>query len=339
MLEPLVSVVIPVYNTAAYLNKCVQSVVDQTYQKLEIILVDDGSADESPRLCDQWAAKDSRIKVVHKQNQGLGMARNTGLDLATGAYICFFDGDDYVDLQAIELCVQNALQNNTDVVMFGLCDVQPDGSVVTKQIDDSKPLFAQQEVINDLLPSMFVYGKGFGVSACGKMYRLDTLKKQGQRFLSEREVVSEDAIFALDFYPQIASASIVGRCLYYYVKRENSLTRTYRPDRQARNDLFLSCALQVVQNRRLPGCVADVVKARYQMYSMAAMKQTVTAPLPPKEQAAALNAILKSPILRTTLDASVLQWHNRNMRLFFVLLKAGCYGLCKWMLRYKTGRE
>ena len=96
MVSGLVTVVIPVYNVEAYLDRCVQSVVNQTYKNLEIILIDDGSPDNCPAMCDAWAQKDKRIKVVHKENAGLGYARNTGIEHATGEYICFFDSDDYV---------------------------------------------------------------------------------------------------------------------------------------------------------------------------------------------------------------------------------------------------
>ena len=102
MEKELISVVIPVYNVEKYLKRCVESVVNQTYKNLEIILVDDGSPDECPQICDKLSKEDERIKVIHKSNQGLGMARNTGIENATGKYICFFDSDDYVELTTIE---------------------------------------------------------------------------------------------------------------------------------------------------------------------------------------------------------------------------------------------
>lgn len=89
MTQNLVSIVIPIYKVEKYLNRCINSIVNQTYSNLEIILVDDGSPDECPKMCDEWAMKDKRIKVIHKDNQGLGMARNTGIDFATGTYIVF----------------------------------------------------------------------------------------------------------------------------------------------------------------------------------------------------------------------------------------------------------
>ena len=94
MLNKKVTVVLPIYNVEKYLDRSVKSIVEQTYTNLEIILVDDGSPDMCPQMCDEWARKDKRIKVIHKKNAGLGMARNTGIDNASGDYICFFDSDD-----------------------------------------------------------------------------------------------------------------------------------------------------------------------------------------------------------------------------------------------------
>lgn len=117
--NPLVSVVLPIYNVAPYLNRCMQSIVNQSYKNLEIIMVDDGSTDTCGELCDKWSNHDNRIKVVHKANAGLGEARNTGIENATGEYICFFDSDDYLRLDAIEVAVSSALQKQSDVVLWG----------------------------------------------------------------------------------------------------------------------------------------------------------------------------------------------------------------------------
>ena len=94
---PLISVIVPVYKTEAYLDRCVQSIADQTYKNLEIILIDDGSPDSCPAICDAWAAKDSRIKVIHQENAGGGAARNVALDIAKGQYIGLIDSDDYIE--------------------------------------------------------------------------------------------------------------------------------------------------------------------------------------------------------------------------------------------------
>ena len=102
MEEKKVSIIVPVYNVEKYLEECVESLLKQTYRNLEILLVDDGSPDHCPQMCDDWARRDSRIRVIHKQNAGSGLARNTGMKNASGEYICFFDSDDYLMPNAIE---------------------------------------------------------------------------------------------------------------------------------------------------------------------------------------------------------------------------------------------
>lgn len=109
MRKGVVSVVLPIYNVEKYLSRCLESVVNQSYRKLEIILVDDESPDKCPEICDEWAAKDSRIKVIHKKNGGLGYARNTGIENATGEYICFVDSDDYIAPDTIEKAYKSGL--------------------------------------------------------------------------------------------------------------------------------------------------------------------------------------------------------------------------------------
>ena len=100
------SIVLPIYNVERYLQRCLDSVLGQTYKNYEVIMVDDGSTDNCPAICDNYAARDTRIKVIHKQNAGLGMARNTGIENATGDYICFFDSDDFVATNLLELCAK-----------------------------------------------------------------------------------------------------------------------------------------------------------------------------------------------------------------------------------------
>ena len=117
-----VSIIVPVYKVEPYLERCVKSILAQSYTDWELILVDDGSPDHCPEMCDTYATEDKRIKVIHKANAGLGMARNTGLDAATGDYIFFFDSDDYVAPTIAEKCIASALENESDAVIFGYSD-------------------------------------------------------------------------------------------------------------------------------------------------------------------------------------------------------------------------
>ena len=116
----LISIIVPVYRVEPYLDRCVQSIVDQTYQNLEIILVDDGSPDNCPAMCDAWAAKDSRVKVIHKENGGLSDARNAGLAAAAGEYIGFVDSDDWISPDMYRLLYENMAEHGSDVSACGV---------------------------------------------------------------------------------------------------------------------------------------------------------------------------------------------------------------------------
>lgn len=111
----LISIIVPIYNVEKYLNRCVESIVNQTYKNLEIILVDDGSPDNCPKMCDEWAEKDSRIKVIHKENGGLSSARNAGLDAMSGEYLMFVDSDDYIHAKTLEILYNTIIENDCEM--------------------------------------------------------------------------------------------------------------------------------------------------------------------------------------------------------------------------------
>ena len=118
-----VSIIVPVYKTEKYLKRCLDSLLNQTLEDIEIILVDDGSPDSAPALCDNAAKTDGRIKVIHKKNEGLGMARNTGIDAACGKYIGFVDSDDFVKTNMYEYLYNTAVRHNADLIISGTCYV------------------------------------------------------------------------------------------------------------------------------------------------------------------------------------------------------------------------
>ena len=122
--DPKISVIVPVYKVKQYLEKCVNSITNQTYKNLEIILIDDGSPDGSPALCDKLSKTDNRIKVIHKENGGVSSARNTGLANATGDYIAFVDSDDWIELETFEECYKKAKKEKSDIVQFDLNKVK-----------------------------------------------------------------------------------------------------------------------------------------------------------------------------------------------------------------------
>ena len=122
-MDNLISVIVPVYNVEAYLPRCVDSILAQTYKNLEIILVDDGTKDRGGVICDEYAAKDPRVKVIHKENGGLSSARNAGIDVARGEYLAFVDSDDYLEPEAMEVLLNAAVSNNVRLTCAGRYDV------------------------------------------------------------------------------------------------------------------------------------------------------------------------------------------------------------------------
>lgn len=321
MNQPLVSVVVPIYNVEKYLDRCITSVVNQTYKNIEIILVDDGSTDNCPVICDDWAKKDSRIKVIHKKNAGLGMARNTGIDNAQGEYIFFFDSDDYVDFSTAEKCVETITRENSDVVIYGRYDVYDDGRIEERKITVTVRCFDAESIKNELLPGMFTYDMGFGVSSCGKMFSTDVIKNNNLRFRRESEIISEDAFFALEFFSKINSAVVISDMFYYYCKRNNSLTRSFKKDRQKQNDIFLEKSLQFAEKSSLPNTVAIHIKARYLLYSLEAIKQIYASDLNAKEKKNEIYKIFKDPALISSLDKNVLSLESVFVKVFFTSVK------------------
>ena len=194
----LVSIILPIYNVEKYIDRCINSVVNQTYKELEIILVDDGSPDNCPKICDEWAKRDNRIKVVHKKNAGLGMARNTGIENAHGEYICFFDSDDYIALDTIKKVMQTASQTEADLILFGHYEVDKNHHEKAFVPNMGKKYYQGDEVQSIVLPAMISFdpytgdNTNLGMSACMSAYRYSLIHRNEWRFVSERDLISED---------------------------------------------------------------------------------------------------------------------------------------------------
>lgn len=332
MTEPLVSIVIPVFNTRAYLDRCLEFVTGQSYRNLQIILVDDGSADGSGDLCRNWAERDARIEYIRIPNSGQGQATNRGIEQARGAYIFFFDSDDYVDLSIVERCVKTALKDCSDAVAYGRWDVWPDGRKTGMPLRISQTCYRDDAIKTQLLPDLLTYRLGLGMGTCGRMYRLALLRELDLKFETRSCGGSEDVLFALKFLAAASAVSVLPQRLYCYCRRENSVSAAYRPDRQTQNDNFLKNSLAWAREKSLPRQVLAALKVRYHQYTIAAMKQTLSG----AENREALDEIFRNPLLRETLAAEVLGREKLSQRCFFLLLKARCYPLCRLLLELKT---
>ena len=339
MEQRLISIVVPVYNVELYLNRCVESLVNQTYRQLDIILVDDGSRDACPALCDDWAKKDARIKVVHKSNAGLGMARNTGIDHISGDFVCFVDSDDYLVPDAVERCVAALEKNNTDTVLFGRYDAFPDGTVKEDGIRVTENCYTNERIVGKLLPELFTDGVGYGVSACSKMFSTEILRENSIRFRSEREIISEDSFFCIDYFAKAKTVAVISDRLYCYFKNSNSLSRTFRDDRQKQNNIFLLQGIEHLQTLPTLAGLEVYLKSKYHIFSLAAMKHIETSTLSRKAKRCKLREVYRDPLLRKTVSGDVLRIDPMSIATFMLLIKCRLYLVCDTLLKIKTKND
>ena len=204
MTKPLISVIIPCYKVEDYIEKCVDSVLNQSYKKLEIILVDDGSPDKVPKLCDGYAKKDERVKVIHKKNGGLSSARNAGLEIATGDYISFIDSDDYINKEYYELMVKSVLDNKSDI---SIADI----NVVFNTHDELSKCYVDKfNVLN-------VINTPYAAAAWNKLY-----KKEIFEYRYQEGKINEDIAVTIPLLVNNKISYAKG-ALYNYVQRDNSI--------------------------------------------------------------------------------------------------------------------
>lgn len=240
MNTPKVSIVVPCWGVEKYLDRCVESLVNQTLKDIEIILVDDESPDRVPEMCDDWAKKDSRIKVIHKKNGGLGYARNSGLELATGEYVTFHDSDDFVDLETYETVYNVAKEKNLDVCYFKYRRFMDDGAQIEMNTDPNEYYFHGKDQVNEYM--LNVVGKDYtktgpssvSMSSCMGIFRLSAIKSSGVLFPSERDVASEDLIFHIRMLPHMHSIGVLPKVFYNYYINSASITATFNEGKYQR---------------------------------------------------------------------------------------------------------
>lgn len=213
----LISVIVPVYNVEHYLEKCVTSILNQTYTNLEIILVDDGSTDYSGIMCDELEKMDARIKVIHKANGGLSSARNAGIDSATGKYIGFIDSDDYIDVKMFELLYSAIKNNSADISVCNYSWVNENGRVFnTTTLNNA--IYSSDEV----LCSYFLDNLSSWVIACNKLYLTSLFKEI--RYPEGK--INEDSFVIHHILNNCKKITSIPESLYFYFQRSGSITKS-----------------------------------------------------------------------------------------------------------------
>lgn len=215
-----ISVIIPVYNAAKYLENTLNCVLKQTFNDFEVILVDDGSTDGSGKICDFYVEKDKRIKVVHQKNQGVSVARNTGIDCSNGNYICFIDADDEIDNKMLEILLKNALDNNADISCCGIVQKKLNGFISDEFCTGEKAkiidnVFLMRKFFNDPIYREVLYGP------CNKIIKSKIVKEV---MFNKNFAIGEDLLFNFECIEKCNVFYFENIGLYNYIRRENSAT-------------------------------------------------------------------------------------------------------------------
>lgn len=237
--EELISVIVPVYNVQNYICRCLDTIINQTYKNIEIILVDDGSKDESGKICEEYAKKDSRIRVIHKENEGLGLTRNVGIKYAMGKYIAFIDSDDFIELNMYEIMYKKIKENDLDAVLCNYKRLKKDKTYIYNVSNFDNKQYSCDEIQKDILLSICGNPKYKTVigSVCCVLYKKDIIDKYNIKFLNEREYVSEDIIFNYMYFSKCRRIQLLRDNMYIYCENEGSLTKKYNP---AKIDKFIN---------------------------------------------------------------------------------------------------
>ncbi len=219
-MKPLISVVVPVYNVASYLEKCLDSILAQTFQDMEVIVVDDGATDGSGAICDRYARQDPRVRVIHQANGGLSAARNCGIEHASGTYIGFVDSDDYIAPDMYETLLGLLTSQRADIAMCALYDMY-DGQPVKVNTTEQVMTVGREEAMKIVLEAEIV-----SVTAVNKLYRrslFDTVRYPVGK-------TAEDAFVIIELLDLCDTVVITSAQKYYYIHRGNSITsRSFNP--------------------------------------------------------------------------------------------------------------
>lgn len=214
--NPLISIVVPIYNVEKYLPKCIDSILQQTYSNIELILVDDGSPDQCGRICDTYQSKDSRIRVIHKQNGGLSSARNAGIDEAKGEYIGFVDSDDYIEPYMYQELLNAIFANNCKLSVCNINYVFEDGKIIPKALQEKNQVFEFKQAILE----MNTY-RLFDMGAWSKLYHRSLF--ENIRFPEGK--LSEDFYIMYKVFDMAQEVAYVAKPCYNYLQRQNSITK------------------------------------------------------------------------------------------------------------------
>lgn len=336
--KPLISIIIPVYKIEEYIAHCLDSVLGQSYENIEVICVNDQSPDGSLEILKAYAEKDSRIKIIDKQNEGVSLARNAALRLASGQYVMFVDGDDWIDTDTCEAALNTAQEHDADIVLFGYMREFSGASLEKRIFEQDIILFDEHDCKNNLCRRIAgPLGQELGIPenadalspVWGKLYRADLIKNNGIEFKDIRKLGTfEDGLFNLDCFYVAKSAVFINRPFYHY-RRTNaaSITAVYKKDFLSQWQNLFSIIENFIRDN---GCEEDFSRALNNRIALSILGQGFNVMASPADTASKIKEIKK--IINLPLYRQA--YKNLNFS-FFPLHWRVFYGFAK--LRFATG--
>lgn len=331
---PKVSIIVPVYNVEAYLPQCLDSLVNQTYDNLEIICVNDGSPDGSGQILREYAVRDARVHIIEQVNQGLSGARNTGLKYATGEFIMFVDSDDWIDTRTCEIAISAAKENDADLVFWSYTRefqaVSKDRLLFWNDGEIFEKKRLQEEIHRrqcGLLGGELKHPETADslVTAWGKLYSAVKLRHSKAQFVDTKEIGTEDALFNLYALGNFERAVYIKQPLYHYRKTNDaSLTSNYKPKLLCQWDRLFDMMQEYVEKHHLSDEYTQALRNRVSLSVVGLGLNIMSAPVSAREKISMIKNVISAPRYRDAVKKLELRYFPIHWKLFYSCARWRC---------------
>ena len=336
---PCISIIVPIYNTEKYLAKCIDSILVQTFVEFELILINDGSTDDCENICDEYAQKDNRIKVIHKENGGVSSARNKGLEIASGKYITFCDSDDWIEKNMLQKVYKIIENDQSDMVIYGFVYDKYEKDKLVQSIPKSVSHYMNISLDEMKYKFRYIFNSIDISSSCNKLFKANILKENRIRY-NENIVIYEDLNFNLNVLKCCKNISMLAEIFYHYTQplevnyldKKEKLNLVY--DISVVMDNYLDYLKQININKNDSKEIRIYIVTRFTMILEKLVNKNINATISQKLRI--IKELAKNEtFLRISNDLAETRRYNK---LIVMLMKYKCYFLvyCLCYLIYKN---
>ena len=319
-----ITVIVPIYNTEPFLCKCIDSLLSQTRIPDEILLIDDGSTDASGKICDKYSVEYENVIAWHKENEGLGPARNYGMERACGDYILFIDSDDYLDDDYLSVMERKIKETNCDTCKTTFKRFDERGNVsITNSVEEK--IYTGKEIIKELVPRMIgsspEKADAIPMSSCCTMYSSKIISENNIKFMSERKFISEDIIFNLQYYSYSEITLLSDYVGYNYRINNNSLTTVFMEDRFDRCKYLVIKEKEMLIDRGIYDTSSNRLSKQFFIYTRMSIEQLKNSNLTLGEKNSIIYKICNDTLLKECIDMFPRAKLGIKQRIFIELIR------------------